>query len=578
MVLLETETKASSSSALIRSSKTESSSSSVSFSELLSGVKSEKDDKVVQNGALVLALDEDVQELQPLKQSKQEMLLSLLKNDATPKEELSSLELNPKLTKNLSATELKELVSDAKKYLKTKITESEGFKKSEIESLPKTLKGLAQVAQKFGIDVSKITLESVKPETKSITKVELELKQQQEATPNDEEPQLLKATQKQDVNIKNVQGTIPDTKLKDIKSTFKNEESLKVQASSINESEAEAEILTSTKQKSNINSQQRDSSTKQEIHTKPQNIELKTKQVPSEKTSQMTQPKAEVAKVTDKNLEKNELLVEQSREKNLPVSKNTPIFKTAVTKEITTEQFVQTRLSNVNLTQQNTQKTKTDETLKMLLRGEKVSKQESTSFTADFSVATARVIAPTATTDASRNLESLLKGEQQESTPSTKTEGFSIHKTESLEVKMNEAKQMTKYLSQDVKTAIEDYKSPFTRVKVQLNPERLGSVELTVVQRGKNLHINLSSNNAAINTLAMNANDLKTQLSNNGINNASLNFNNNSQGSEAGFSEQKQGQNSQQGREAQREYNYFDNEEQNEEIMNSLEIVVPHYA
>ena len=29
---------------------------------------------------------------------------------------------------------------------------------------------------------------------------------------------------------------------------------------------------------------------------------------------------------------------------------------------------------------------------------------------------------------------------------------------------------------------------------------------------------------------------------------------------------------------ANEEYNYFDNEEQNEEILSSLEIVVPHYA
>ena len=93
---------------------------------------------------------------------------------------------------------------------------------------------------------------------------------------------------------------------------------------------------------------------------------------------------------------------------------------------------------------------------------------------------------------------------------------------------------MVKYLSQDVKSAINDYKSPFTRVQVQLHPQKLGEIDLTVVQRGKNLHINLSSNNAAVNTLAMNANDLKVQLNNNGINNASLNFNSNPQGDNSG--------------------------------------------
>ena len=51
-------------------------------------------------------------------------------------------------------------------------------------------------------------------------------------------------------------------------------------------------------------------------------------------------------------------------------------------------------------------------------------------------------------------------------------------------MKLNEAKQMIKYLAPDVKSAIEDYKSPFTRVKLQLNPQKLGEVDLTIVQRG----------------------------------------------------------------------------------------------
>lgn len=136
---------------------------------------------------------------------------------------------------------------------------------------------------------------------------------------------------------------------------------------------------------------------------------------------------------------------------------------------------------------------------------------------------------------------------------------------------------MIKYLSQDVKQAIDDYKAPFTRVKLQLNPQKLGEVDVTIVQRGKNLHVNLSSNNAAMNTLAVNANDLKVQLQNNGIQNASLSFNNNSQGSEFTNGGQTQ-QQQQQKQNAHDEYSFFENEETNEEILSSLEIVVPNYA
>jgi len=141
-------------------------------------------------------------------------------------------------------------------------------------------------------------------------------------------------------------------------------------------------------------------------------------------------------------------------------------------------------------------------------------------------------------------------------------------------VKLNEAKQMMKYLSSDVKTAIEDYKSPFTRVKIQLNPQKLGEVDLTIVQRGKNLHVNLSSNNAAINTLSMNVNELRTQLSNNGINNATFNFSNQSDSSNSSSQQQSR----QHGRQAEKEYSYFENEESNERVLSSLEIIVPQYV
>ena len=108
--------------------------------------------------------------------------------------------------------------------------------------------------------------------------------------------------------------------------------------------------------------------------------------------------------------------------------------------------------------------------------------------TADFSVATARVIAPTASSDASRSLEKLLHGEssnEQHGNSNAKLETSPTLKSDSFEVKLNEAKQMIKYISQDVKTAIEDYKSPFTRVKVQLNPQKLGEVDVTISSKRK---------------------------------------------------------------------------------------------
>ena len=260
--------------------------------------------------------------------------------------------------------------------------------------------------------------------------------------------------------------------------------------------------------------------------------------------------------------------------------KDAPLLKAQTKTEMSTQEITVAKAATIEMQKP---KEKADENLKLLLRTQSSQKNEA-GFTADFSVASAKVIAPSLTQTPTQtqhntavNLESFLQGKSsEESSGVSKLETNLTAKAESVEVKINEAKQMMKYLSQDVKTAIEDYKSPFTRIKVQLNPQRLGEVDLTVVQRGNNLHVTLSSNNAAINTLAMNANELKTQLTNSGINNATLNFSNNPQSQDGSASQQ---QNSHQRREeARKEYAFAQNEELHEEIVSSLEIVVAHYA
>ena len=462
----------------------------VSFSELLKGVNSIKDDKVIQNGTMILALESDKTVVNENHKSVgKETLLSLLKTDKKiALEDIEPLELNPKIIQTLSIKEVKTLIAGAKEYLKEKILQSDGFKNAEIKELPKTLKGLATLAQKIGIDVSKITIEEVQT---SSTKVVLDVAEIKSTLKEEIKPQL-------------------QSDVKELKSTPKEQAALK---------------------------------------------EIKTKA-----TRNVDDKNQAIQIVEDK---KTEL------PKQVVLAKETPLFKAQTPSEHTTEQLVASKQFKV---EEKTSKIRADETLKLLLRGEKPAQANSV-LTADFSVATARVIAPTATSEATKALESLLRGENSDSSSNSKTDALTTLKTDSFEVKLNEAKQMIKYLSNDVKSAIEDYKSPFTRVKVQLNPQKLGDVDLTIVQRGKNLHINLSSNSTAINTLSMNANELKTQLTNNGINNASLNFNSqDSSHSSAGQQEQHRQQ------QADKEYSHFNNEEVNEEVLSSLEIVVPNYA
>ena len=444
-------------------------------------------------------------------------------------EESDLLVLNEALTTNLSSKDLKVLINEAKEYLKSKITELTAMDGAKESELPKTLKGLVNLAKDLKLDISKISFEDVK------STVSLEKKPTESLKTMQEKPlSVPNTTQEKPLGVPNAMQEKP------------------------------LSVPNAT--------QEKPLSVPNAMQEKPLSVPNATQEKPlgmPNTTQETTKP------LSNESIKKEEI-------------KQTPLFKAQSKTEVTTQELVNVKIATdqeLKNPKQNP-KQKTNETLKMLLQGEKAVKKES-GFTADFSVATARVIAPEAPQklqQAVQSLESLLKGETEEKSSSTtatttKLDGTTINKADSLDVKMNEAKQMTKYLSADVKNAIEDYKSPFTRIKVALNPQNLGSVELTVVQRGKNIHVNLSSNNAAINALAMNATDLKAQLQNNGINNATLNFNNNSQTAEQSFSgQQQQQQNAHQEQNAHRAYSYVEGEETHEEQMSSLEIVVPNYA
>ena len=161
MILIDTKPETANSSSPLNLSNSEKK-PTLSFGELLKGVTLKKDDKVIQNGALVLSLEGDTKETKESpKSSKKETLLSLLKTADKENVKGEPLELNPKITENLSVKEIKTLIAGAKKYLKDKIVQSDEYKNAQIKELPKTLKGLSELAQKIGIDVSKITIEEV---------------------------------------------------------------------------------------------------------------------------------------------------------------------------------------------------------------------------------------------------------------------------------------------------------------------------------------------------------------------------------------------------------------------------------
>lgn len=73
-------------------------------------------------------------------------------------------------------------------------------------------------------------------------------------------------------------------------------------------------------------------------------------------------------------------------------------------------------------------------------------------------------------------------------------------------------KETLQYFSQDLKEAVDQYKAPITKLSITLNPNNLGEVEVTLIQRGNNLHINFNSNTNAMNLFIQNQAEFKILL------------------------------------------------------------------
>ncbi|MBS4313557.1 flagellar hook-length control protein FliK [Campylobacter vulpis] len=96
-------------------------------------------------------------------------------------------------------------------------------------------------------------------------------------------------------------------------------------------------------------------------------------------------------------------------------------------------------------------------------------------------------------------------------------------------------KESLQYFSKDLKEAMEQqYKAPITKLSITLNPSNLGEVEVTLVQRGTNLHINFNSNHNAMNLFLQHQAEFKNSLVNMGFTGLEMNF------SEQGKKEQHQ--------------------------------------
>ena len=129
-------------------------------------------------------------------------------------------------------------------------------------------------------------------------------------------------------------------------------------------------------------------------------------------------------------------------------------------------------------------------------------------------------------------------------------------------------KESLNQFANDLKEKIEAYKPPVMKVELALSPKNLGEVDVTLLTRGNNLHVNISSNTVTMNLFTQNQAEVKSALVNMGFTNLEMNS------SDQRNSEQSQQNQKQNG-------TYFDelsSNESPEEETALLEIVIPQYV
>jgi hypothetical protein len=150
--------------------------------------------------------------------------------------------------------------------------------------------------------------------------------------------------------------------------------------------------------------------------------------------------------------------------------------------------------------------------------------------------------------------------------------------------KVANAKETVKRFVTDLEQKLQDYKPPLMKIELELKPQHLGSVDVTVVSRGSSLSIQLSSNSQALQMFLQNQESFKNALSDIGFSDVKMDFTSSDGGSSNGGGFQGEGSNQQDSSSNQenRRVKEFDYYTENEELMThkhieSIEITIPKY-
>lgn len=138
---------------------------------------------------------------------------------------------------------------------------------------------------------------------------------------------------------------------------------------------------------------------------------------------------------------------------------------------------------------------------------------------------------------------------------------------DSIAQKIKDAPTVLKNFTDDLKDRIDEYKPPIMKVSMELRPENMAPVDVTMITRGQNLIININSSDEALKMFMSNANDFRQNLMNIGFTEMTMNFSFKDQSGE------------------RRQYQYQEQSKKYKEIAESssisvtdIEVIVPRYA
>ncbi|MCH9812752.1 MAG: flagellar hook-length control protein FliK, partial [Epsilonproteobacteria bacterium] len=118
--------------------------------------------------------------------------------------------------------------------------------------------------------------------------------------------------------------------------------------------------------------------------------------------------------------------------------------------------------------------------------------------------------------------------------------------------------------AEEFKEKVESYKPPLMKIKMELKPHGLGEVDVTLLNRGNNLQVNINSNANTIAMFAQNQVEFKNSLVNMGFSDLQMNFS----------EQQKKEQGQQKQQENKSSFEQFDETDEQD----GFEMIVPQYV